>query len=85
MLFKHLLAVEHRLPLDEQFLDGLRAVTTRKWAESSDPKHADWLKVTLGLRSGDHPRMLELEAKKDGVHGLIAGGTGAGKSELLMT
>ena len=85
VLFKHLLAVEHRLPLDEQFLDGLRAVTTRKWAESSDPKHADWLKVTLGLRSGDHPRMLELEAKKDGVHGLIAGGTGAGKSELLMT
>ncbi|HEY0607058.1 MAG TPA: FtsK/SpoIIIE domain-containing protein [Herpetosiphonaceae bacterium] len=85
VLFKQLLAREHHLPLDEQFIAGLRQATARKWAESVDPKHADWLKVTLGLRSGDHPRTLELEAKKDGVHGLIAGGTGAGKSELLMT
>ena len=28
---------------------------------------------------------MHLEAKKDGVHGLVAGGTGSGKSELLMT
>jgi len=85
VLYKHMLANAYKLPLDERFLAGLKAVTTGKWAESRDPKHADWLKVMLGLRSGDHPRTLELEAKKDGVHGLIAGGTGAGKSELLMT
>jgi len=85
VLFKQLLVREHRLALDPHFIAGLKKETARKWAESVDPKFADWLKVTLGLRSGDHPRTLELEAKKDGVHGLIAGGTGAGKSELLMT
>ncbi|MDP9311197.1 MAG: FtsK/SpoIIIE domain-containing protein, partial [Chloroflexota bacterium] len=85
VLFKHLLATMHKLPQDDHFLDALKEVTRRKWAESIDPQHADWLKVTLGLRSGDYPRTLTLSAKQDGVHGLIAGGTGAGKSELLMT
>ncbi|MBV9791149.1 MAG: hypothetical protein JOZ51_23340, partial [Chloroflexi bacterium] len=85
VLFKQLLAREHKLPLDEQFLDRLTAITKQKWQQSTDPAHADWLKVTIGVASGDRPRPLELEAKKDGVHGMIAGGTGAGKSELLMT
>ena len=42
-------------------------------------------KVTLGIASGMRKRTLALEAKRDGVHGLIAGGTGSGKSEMLMT
>ena len=39
----------------------------------------------MGISSGNRPRTLRLEAKKDGVHGMVAGGTGSGKSELLMT
>ncbi len=57
----------------------------RRWSENASAKNADWLKVTLGIRSGMKPRTLQLEAKKDGVHGILAGGTGSGKSEALMT
>ncbi len=85
MLLKQLIAREHKLELDKHFLVQLGAITKREWAKSIDPKHTDWLQVTIGVASGDRPRPLMLEAKKDGVHGMIAGGTGAGKSELLMT
>ncbi|MCB0258018.1 MAG: type VII secretion protein EssC, partial [Anaerolineae bacterium] len=55
------------------------------WETSLQPDSADWLQVTLGAIPGDRLRTLNFEAKRDGVHGLIAGGTGSGKSELLMT
>ncbi len=85
VLLKQLLAREHGLHLDATFIDHLEAITRQQWARSLDPANADWLKVTIGVISGNRPRPLHLEAKKDGVHGMIAGGTGAGKSELLMT
>lgn len=85
MLLKQLLARKHKLELDSRFLAHLEAITKREWARSVDPKQTDWLQATIGVVSGDRPRPLILEAKKDGVHGMIAGGTGAGKSELLMT
>jgi S-DNA-T family DNA segregation ATPase FtsK/SpoIIIE len=85
ILFKQILARQHGLALDDRFLERLRAITQRKWADSLDPDQSDWLKVTIGVISGNRLRELQLEAKKDGVHGMIAGGTGSGKSELLMT
>jgi DNA segregation ATPase FtsK/SpoIIIE-like protein len=85
VLFKQILARQHQLDLDAAFLPRLTAITRQKWAESLDPAHADWLKVTIGVASGNRARTLSLEAKKDGVHGMVAGGTGSGKSELLMT
>ena len=63
----------------------LKAVTAKIGQDSLNPDHADWLKVTIGVVSGNRLREMHLEAKKDGVHGMVAGGTGAGKSELLMT
>ncbi len=85
VLLKQMLAREHGLVLDETFLPQLKDITRRKWAESLEPENADWLRVTFGLVSGNRPREMKLEAKLDGVHGVIAGGTGSGKSELLMT
>ena len=85
VLFKQLLAREHGLSLTPSFLGQLTEVTRQQWAASIDPANADWLKVLIGVASGDRLRTLSLEAKKDGVHGMVAGGTGAGKSELLMT
>jgi DNA segregation ATPase FtsK/SpoIIIE-like protein len=41
--------------------------------------------VVIGERSGRRAWELRLDADHDGNHGLIAGGTGSGKSELLMT
>ncbi|MER2598589.1 MAG: FtsK/SpoIIIE domain-containing protein [Caldilineales bacterium] len=85
ILFKQILARKYGLELDETFLDRLKEVTKTQWAKSSDSDLADWLRVTIGVVSGNRLREMHLEAKADGVHGLIAGGTGAGKSELLMT
>ncbi|MCB9098593.1 MAG: hypothetical protein H6632_03550 [Anaerolineales bacterium] len=85
MLFKQILARRHNLELDETFVDRLREVTRKQWADSKNADLADWLKFTMGVISGNRLREMSLEAKKDGVHGLIAGGTGSGKSELLMT
>ena len=73
------------LPLDQGFLPALRQFTTDRWAVSQKPEHADWLSVPLGVAAGGRTRMLRLEAKADGVHAMVAGGTGAGKSELLMS
>ncbi len=87
VLLKQILARQFNLPLDDNFLEALKEKARQLWEESTRPgaKSADWLKVTIALAPGDRLRELHLEAKQDGVHGLVAGGTGAGKSELLMT
>jgi DNA segregation ATPase FtsK/SpoIIIE-like protein len=85
ILFKQILARRFDLELEESFLPKLKAVTRGKWADSATAEQADWLKATIGVISGNRLREMSLEAKKDGVHGMIAGGTGSGKSELLMT
>jgi DNA segregation ATPase FtsK/SpoIIIE-like protein len=66
-------------------LDQLQTMATENWQRSMDPKLADWLYSPIGLLSGNEPRVLTFSAKADGVHGIIAGSTGSGKSELLMT
>lgn len=76
---------EHKLTLDATFVERLRDVTARRWTESAKPANADWLRVVIGERSGRRAWELRLDADHDGNHGLIAGGTGSGKSELLMT
>ena len=85
VLFRQMLTREMGINFDEHFLAALRSETRRKWAESVTADLADWLKVTIGVISGNRHREMHFEAKRDGVHGMIAGGTGSGKSELLMT
>ncbi|MBX3010470.1 MAG: AAA family ATPase [Caldilineaceae bacterium] len=84
-LLKHLLARQYHLEQNETFLAQLQRVTGEQWAASVQPAQADWLRALLGVKSGNRLWEMHLEAKADGVHGLIAGGTGSGKSELLMT
>src|SRR5690606_33298026 len=75
-----------RFGLSKPFsIEQLQAKVQRQWADSRDPAKAAWLQVPIGVVAGGRVRELKLEAIHDGVHGLIAGGTGAGKSELLMT
>ncbi len=71
--------------LNIQSIDGLQEFARDNWRRSMDPKLADWLYTAVGLLSGNEPRVLTFSAKADGVHGIIAGSTGSGKSELLMT
>lgn len=66
-------------------IDQLQEFTAENWQRSMTPNVADWLFTAVGLLSGNEPRTLTFSAKADGVHGLIAGSTGSGKSELLMT
>jgi DNA segregation ATPase FtsK/SpoIIIE, S-DNA-T family len=66
-------------------LDQLQELARENWRRSMDPRSADWLYTAVGLLSGNEPRVLTFSAKADGVHGLVAGSTGSGKSELLMT
>ncbi|MGC8781948.1 MAG: FtsK/SpoIIIE domain-containing protein, partial [Anaerolineae bacterium] len=83
--YRQLIGEQFGLAAERPFLAELKAAMARAWAENAAPEHADWLKVTLGIKSGLKPRTLHLEAKRDGVHGILAGGTGSGKSEALMT
>lgn len=66
-------------------MDEMQEYARDNWRRSMDPKIADWLFTAVGLLSGNEPRVLTFSAKADGVHGIIAGSTGSGKSELLMT
>jgi type VII secretion protein EccCb len=66
-------------------IDQMQKLAQENWRRSMDPKVADWLYTAVGLLSGNEPRVLTFSAKADGVHGIIAGSTGSGKSELLMT
>jgi DNA segregation ATPase FtsK/SpoIIIE, S-DNA-T family len=71
--------------LNVSSLDELRVFAQQNWQRSKEPANADWLETSVGLLSGNEIRKLVFSAKADGVHGLIAGSTGSGKSELLMT
>jgi len=72
------------LPLyDTNSISGLNIQD--RWRESVEPKRAEWPKMPLGMLAGQEPRYLHFFADADGVHGMIAGSTGSGKSELLMT
>ncbi len=60
--------------------------------ESYDAAHAwsqraagRFLRVPIGLRRGGQPLELDLNPTAHGPHGLVAGTTGSGKSELLQT
>jgi len=55
------------------------------WAHSRLPEGAEWMQVPLGLMGANKIRGLTFHADEDGVHGMIAGTTGSGKSELLLT
>ncbi len=66
-------------------IDQMTEITIAGWERSKSPKFADWLGVNVGAMSGNEVRKLVFSAKADGVHGMIAGSTGSGKSELLMT
>lgn len=68
---------------DANTINGLEI--KERWRESKDPRRAEWPKIPLGMLAGQEPRYLHFFADADGVHGMIAGSTGSGKSELLMT
>ncbi len=53
------------------------------WQDPPDDK--SWNKVEVGLASPDEPLYIDLNEGIHGVHGIIAGTTGSGKSEFMLT
>jgi DNA segregation ATPase FtsK/SpoIIIE-like protein len=58
---------------------------TSKWHTSMQPENQQWLRAPIGLVSSKEIRTMVFQAQADGVHGMAAGTTGSGKSELLQT
>ncbi|HLF00418.1 MAG TPA: FtsK/SpoIIIE domain-containing protein, partial [Anaerolineales bacterium] len=56
-----------------------------KWKQSMVPEKQDWLRGAIGLVSSKEIRTMYFQAQADGVHGMAAGTTGSGKSELIQT
>lgn len=54
----------------------------KRWAES---KIYDTMAAPLGVKSGDEIVCLDLHEKYHGPHGLVAGTTGSGKSEIMQS
>ncbi|MBX7251433.1 MAG: hypothetical protein K1X50_05560, partial [Candidatus Promineofilum sp.] len=61
----------------------LRELMLRNWRFNLEPGNADWLKAPIGVLPGGEVRWLKFSAEADGFHGMHAGTTGSGKSELL--
>ena len=53
-----------------------------RWEKNHGSKS---LEAVIGLREGGRPCFLDISEKSHGPHGLIAGTTGSGKSEILQT
>lgn len=64
---------------------ALRQLTLRNWRFNMEQGNADWLKAPIGVLPGGEVRWLKFSAEADGFHGMHAGTTGSGKSELLNT
>ena len=62
--------------------DAAQYDPTKLWAKM--PTNS-WHPVPVGSQSAEHPIELDLNEGIHGVHGMIAGATGAGKSELLLS
>lgn len=63
----------------------LRELARRNWRFNEQPDNADWLKAPIGVLPGGEVRWLKFSGEADGFHGMHAGTTGSGKSELLNT
>lgn len=76
------------LPTSISFLQGYRIKRPkdygieRAWLHPEPDKS---MAVPIGVRSNGEPFMFDIHEKKHGPHGLVAGMTGSGKSEMVQT
>ena len=79
---------DHTLPNAITFLEGYQARTveqldvSRRWSQN---QAGESLAAPIGVTASGKPFMLDIHSKAHGAHGLIAGTTGSGKSELIQS
>ena len=77
-----------KLPDSVTFMEGYGAHTVEdlhieeKWKKSDYGKS---LAVPIGIRGNGDPFNFDINRKKDGPHGMVAGGTGSGKSDIVQS
>src|SRR5699024_3986851 len=84
----HLQSLKSSIPEAVTFLEMYQVETVealqlqRNWEQNETYKS---LAVPLGLRAKDDIVYLNLHEKAHGPHGLVAGTTGSGKSEIIQS
>lgn len=79
---------EKGVPSEISLFDGLGIkkiddVNALEFWREARPERS--LKVPIGIKSGGDIYYFDIHEKKQGPHGLIAGGTGSGKSKMIQT
>jgi len=78
------------LPITVGFLDLYlserisEAMILERWRQSREQVDG-FLSVPIGITTGGKQREIVFHSDGDGIHGMVAGTTGSGKSELLLT
>ena len=76
------------IPSAIDFLEMLQIPNLEQWdlvKHYKENRAYEGLKSFIGITNGNKPMYLDIHEKKYGPHGLIAGTTGSGKSETIMT
>lgn len=79
---------EYTLPGSITFLEGMHAAAPKdlriaeRWQRPHDP-HS--LAVPIGVKENGETFLFDIHEKKHGPHGLVAGMTGSGKSEMIQS
>ncbi len=77
-----------KLPDSVTFMEGYGAHTVEELRIEEKWKKSDYgksLAVPIGIRGNGDPFYFDINRKKDGPHGMVAGGTGSGKSDIVQS
>lgn len=87
-IFSDEISLENSLPKSYSFFEMLHIFSVEDVDFSARWNAADVersMAAPIGIKRGNEIQLLDLHEKADGPHGLVAGTTGSGKSELLQT
>lgn len=79
---------ESSLPDMVDYLELMEIRSLEQWdlvKRYKENRTYEQIAARLGVTAGNRPLVLDLHEKRHGPHGLIAGTTGAGKSEVIQT